>query len=342
MTADAHQPSLPNRAWLKRAIKWTLALVVLGLVGWYVVDLYFKTDFEHDVVVRPLWSVLSGVMLLGMYGCILLSEWFLLDAFTKQKLPLRVMPAVTWIPLLGKFLPGKVASVAGATYVLKKAGVSAVVALSVFVVLDALPVLVGIILSGVLLLEPAVRAELSWAPWLFGIVLVAGTIALSPPVLRRVLTTGLKLMRREPLPHTPTLRDYGWPLVCALGQWAFNAAGITLLCVAFARPGEGPGVADLPRLVGVTALVMCASYVSSFVVMQGVGVREGLFLFLLGQIVPVPVAAAATVASRLLHVGLELLLAGVGFWSMRHLSIAAERYEEAAAEPSPEPSGGAT
>ena len=330
--ATTTQPPSRKRR-IKRAVKWTVAAIILFFVGRYIWNLYQTTDFGDDLVFRVGPALLASVALLGMYCSILLSEWFLLDAFTKRRLPLRWMPSVTWVPLLGKFVPGKVASVAGATYVLKKAGVPAMIALSVFVLLDALPVLVGAMASGALLMEPAVQEKLPGAPVLFGIVIVGGLVALSPPVLRTMIQTALRLMRRDPLPHTPTLRDYGMPLLCACGQWITNAAAVGFMCAAFAPAGQGPGLADFPRLVGITALVMCASYFGSFITPQGFGVREALFIPLLATIVPAPAAAAATLGLRVLHIALELLLAGLGLVLLRQLQPSDDAESSAAVMP---------
>lgn len=331
-----------RRLGLKRVLKLVLAVVVVGFVGYYLVRLFRTTDFERDVALRWPWLVASAGAMLGMYLCILLSEWFLLHAFTRARLPLSYMPPVTWIPLLGKFIPGKVASVLGATYVLKRAGISTVIALSVFVLLDALPVLIGIVLSGLLLMEPTVQEKLPGAPIIFGVILVGGLVMLSPPVSRRVLQGMLRLMKRPPLPHTPTIKDYGWPLLCALAQWMFNAAAVGLMCVAFAPVGEAPTVADWPSIVGITALVMCASYFGSFVVSQGFGVREFLFIPLLSQVVPPPAAAAATVALRLVHVAMELGLAGVGLAMFRRIQApTSEPTLEPTSEPASEPAAAA-
>src|SRR2546422_691845 len=71
-------------------------------------------------------------------------------------LPWRVQLLAAWVPQLGKYLPGGVASVGGAVYILRKHGVPAAVGLTVAVLLDALAVLAGLIVSAPLLMSPAV------------------------------------------------------------------------------------------------------------------------------------------------------------------------------------------
>ena len=340
---DTATPPPRKPAW-KVTLKWTIALIVLGFVGWYLYDLYQTTDFGDELVFHWHWAAASGLAMVGLYGCILLSKRFLLEAFTKRRLPIKTMAAVTWVPLLGKFVPGKIASVVSATLVLKRVGVPAMVALSVFVLLDALPILVGFVLSGMLLLEPVVREKVPGAPLLFGVLFVLGLIALSPPVMRWGTATMLRVFKRPPLPHTPTLRDYGKPALCAVGQWMFNAVAVGLMCAAFAPAGEGPTLGDWPRLVGITAIAMCASYFGSFIVPQGVGVREVLFIPLLASVVPAPAAAAATLGLRVLHTVIELLLAGVGLLVLRGLldQSAAEEPAETSESSSPLSPGAVT
>ena len=115
----------------------------------------------------------------------------------------------------------------------------------------------------------------------------------------------------------PELRDYLSPALWSLGQWAGNAGAMFLMCVAFSPAGRAPGLEDLPTVIGITAIVMCVSYFSAFLTPGGLGVREGLLLPLLATVVPLPAAAAVTVAMRLAHTVVEIILCGIGLILLR-------------------------
>lgn len=307
---------------LRRWIKWGVAAIVLIFVGRTLAGQLLEATAQ-EVSFRWPFAVLAGITLMGLYGSLMASERSLLWSFAGVRLPWRQMMAVAWVPLAGKYVPGKFAAVAGAVVLLKRVGVPAAVGLSIFVVLDAMPILTGSMLSGLLAYNDELRGivnERMPAAWgALAVIVGVGLVCIQPPVFARVVNLALRLLRRPPLPHVPRLRDYLSPALWSLGQWAANAGAVFLMCVAFAPVGRAPGLEELPEVIGITALVMCASYFSAFITPSGLGVREALLLPLLSTILPTPAAAAVTIAMRLAHTLVEILLCGIGLLMLRRM-----------------------
>src|SRR5262245_63857746 len=110
-------------------LKWGLFLIVLGFVAHSLWKQFELID----------WSTVrfSALPLVGAFVCLLLvppvqliSYRTLLGAYA-QAPPLRVMAVVAWVPPLGKYVPGKVASLVGAVVILRKFNIPAGIALSV-------------------------------------------------------------------------------------------------------------------------------------------------------------------------------------------------------------------
>lgn len=307
---------------LRRWIKWGVAAIVLALVGRALAQQLLEATAQ-EVSFRWPYALLSGVALMGLYGSLMASERSLLWSFAGVRLPWRHMMAVAWVPLAGKYVPGKFAAVAGAVVLLRRVGVSTGVGLSIFVILDAMPILTGAMLSGLLAFNDELRAIVNRqapAAWgVLGVVVAIGLICIQPPIFGRTVNLALRLLRRPPLPHVPRLRDYLSPAMWSLGQWAGNAGSVFLMCVAFAPRGMAPGLSELPDVIGITALVMCASYFSAFLTPSGLGVREALLLPLLSTILPTPAAAAVTIAMRLAHTLVEIILCGIGLLMLRRM-----------------------
>ena len=320
----------------RRYVKWAVAAIVLLFVGRALYRQIAEAS-THEVAFRWPFALLAVVSLTGLYGSLMASERSLLKAFAGVRVPLRTMMAVAWVPLAGKYVPGKVAAVAGAVVLLRRVGVATATGLSIFVLLDAMPILTGSVLSGLLAFNDDLRqlvnrtVPLAWV--VLAAAVVGGVVCVQPPVFRRLVNFALKLLRRPPLPHVPKLRDYAAPAAWSLGQWAGNSGAIFLMCVAFAPPGQSPGLRELPDVVGITALVMCVSYFSAFVTPSGLGVREGLMLPLLSTLLPPPAAAAVTVAMRLAHTLVELCLCGVGLLMLRTLDLPRPPERDAADPP---------
>ena len=317
-------PTPRPRARLRAAAKWALAAVVVAFVARAVWTQVSAAEFGDDLAFRWPYALAATFVLPGVYVSTLVGERFLLRAFANVRPTWRELAPAAWVPLAGKYVPGKVAAAAGAVVMLRRIGVPGAVALATFVLLDAISLLAGTVLGSALLLDSTVRRDLPAGPLAFAVVAVGGVIALHPAVFGRLTSLGLRLMRRPPLPRVPRLRDYAGPLACAGSQWAFNGLAVWLMLRAFAPAGEVTAV-ELPRVVSATAAVMCVSYVSAFVTPNGAGVREGAFFALLAPVAGPPAAAATAVAMRLSHLAVEAVLCGLGLLLARRSAGAAHQ-----------------
>jgi len=122
-------PSIPANfaaarpAWwrLLHAIKWVLFLLVLALAVRLLAQQFALIDWK-TVHFRPLPVVGAVLLLLAVPPVQMLSYRTLLSAYASPP-AWRFMPAIAWVPPMGKYLPG--ASVVGAMYMLRRLGASA-------------------------------------------------------------------------------------------------------------------------------------------------------------------------------------------------------------------------
>lgn len=298
---------------LARIGKWLLLLIVLWLVGRSLWNNLRRVDFA-SVRVAPLPLLGAVLAILSIYLMQLLSYRFLLGSYARR-LPWRVMMAVAWVPLLGKYVPGKVAAIAAAVFLLRRFGVAAGVALSVVLVLDGLAVLAGLIVGARLLLMPGVAAHVPGGLTVYLAVVVVGLICVHPRVYARLVDLALKLLGRPPLPHRPTLRDYALPALTAILQWVFSGTGLWLM----SRSLTAVPLADWPMFVSVAALAMTVSYLALFAP-GGIGVREGIFMLGLQPLLGGQHAAIVVVAMRVVHIVIELALSGIGGLCLRSVA----------------------
>ena len=305
----------PSRLWIKLAFN-ILKLLVLLAVFYYVGKTLYRDLSKIDwrtLRIRPLMLVGATISLLGIYGLQMVSYRFLLAAFARR-VKWRVMAAVAWVPLLGKYVPGKVVSVTGAIFLLRKSGVPAPAALSSVVMLDALPVVAGLMLGSPLLLTPEVRAVVPGGPILMAVVTVGGLIAILPAVFTRLVNFGLKILKRPPLPREAKLKDYALPACAAFGQWLAGGMALWFISRAMVFDGHAAnvGAALIPRFISICALSMTVSYLT-LLAPGGLGVREGLLLITLGPVLGPQAAGVVSVALRVIQVCLEITLCGIGW-----------------------------
>jgi len=290
-------------------VKSVLCAVVLGAVVVALVKQFHQVTWSA-VRFEPWLFVAAVVCLLGVSAMQLAARWTLLMAYG-YRLGWRVQLPAAWVPQLGKYLPGGIASVAGTVYLLRKHGVPGAVGLSVAVLLDALAVIAGLIVSTPLLVWGPVREQAPWA-WVGCVFFILiGLLMLHPRIFVGMLNIALRRVGRQPIENVPTIGRYLWPVIASFGQWVFAGLALWLMTLAVTRVS----VNLLPLFIASAALAMTVSYLTPFAP-GGIGIREGLYLITLGPMAG-PEVAIVIVAMRVVQTMIEVGLAVVGLAVMR-------------------------
>lgn len=294
-------------------VKLALTLVVVYYVGKALVHQFRAVSWDQ-LSFTPGFAILSVLATLAVSGVQLVVFTTLLRAYG-YRLPWRATLGAAWVPPLGKYVPGKVASIAGAVYLQRQNGVPGSVAVSVALMLDGLAVIAGLIVSTPLLLWAPVREKMPSA-WLWcAAMAVGGLIAIHPRVFAGLVNFLLKKLGRSPLSTIPRAGMYVVPVIASFCQWLFAGLGLWFMT----RSVTDVGVNAIPLFIATAALAMTLSYLALFSP-GGIGVREGLFLLTLGPLLGperAGMAAIVVVAMRIVQTLIELALAAVGFAALR-------------------------
>jgi len=303
--SEAIETSLPRRTrWGLRLITWTICLIIFGLVVRALIRQFQQIDWSQ-VHFRAPPAIGAIACIFGVSIMQLIARWTLLLAYG-YRLPWRAQISTTWVPQLGKYVPGGIASVGGAVFLLRKHGVPGAVGLSVAVLLDALAVMAGLIISTPLLLWQPVRDKLPLA-WLACIaLLLVGIVLLHPRVFVALLNVALRKMKRQPIAQAPPIERYLLPVLASFGQWLFAGIGLWLMTAAVTDVTVGV----IPLFIACAAMAMTVSYLIPFAP-GGLGIREAIYLLTLGPSIGAAMAIIV-VAMRVVQTLVELLLAGVG------------------------------
>lgn len=293
--------------WL--AVKLAITAAVLYFVVRALVDRFREIDWAHLQMNVP--CLLGAVALLGAAGIVYGTGYrMLLGAFCPPPTWSGVLAAV-WVSQLGKYVPGKVASVAGGVYLLKKQNVPAAVALSINVMIMGLFVVAGLLLMAPLsLLDRTAFLGPLTGLWTL-VLLVAGLVGVHPRVFVGLVNLGLGLLGREPLAARPRLRDYVGPMALLLVQWILF--GLSLWMVA--RSVADVPLTQAPFFISAAAAAATLGFLAIFTP-AGIGVREGILLVLLGPVLG-PETAIVIVAARFFQAAVEAGLAGIGLVILR-------------------------
>jgi len=295
-----------HRRWLRKPIYLVITATVLYFVVAALVDRFAAIDWSEDITFRPLFMLAAVLCLLAARIISLLTYRLLLACFC-QPPSWPAMSAIAWLPPLGKYIPGKFASVAGALLLLNQHGIPAATGASLLIMLNGLMITVGLTMSVPLTLSQGLYSRLPLA-WLWCILLVTtGLVCLHPRLFAPAANYVLRKLRRPPLQALPRTADLVKPVILMAANWAVTGLALLFMAVSVTTVSSN----WLPLFISVQALAMTAGFLAFFAP-AGVGVREGILLMILEPVISAGPAAVVVLAMRVLQTLVELAAALVG------------------------------
>jgi uncharacterized membrane protein YbhN (UPF0104 family) len=315
------------KRWLIAAVKAVVAVLVLWAVGRHVLRVWSDLK-RHDVVlqVQPAWLIVSAFLYLAGLAC---CGRFYESVLRASSSPIALGPALRayLVSHLGKYVPGK------AMVVVMRAGMSvpfgargATAAIATFYetlvmmasggLLAALgfafvvdPVSIEVILYNDARLELGIYRLSALVGLGAGL---AFFIVVLPPVFRRLsalVSLPFPSVGAESLPRFSAgllIRGLAW----TAAAWIFLGASQLEVAHALSPLGKSEYIALLPVVTAAVALATVAGFVVA-VLPGGLGVREGVLMYVLGPTLGDDLAVVAALALRLVWVAAELLAAVV-------------------------------
>lgn len=288
--------------WVRRTASILMAATVFFFVG-TVIWRNWQEIRNADLDLRPGLLALS-VLLLGGYffGRSLL--WFHLTRQTGVAIPFGESVAAWFYSQLGKYLPGKVFLYLGRLYYYRRRDRSVAVVSMTFLVETLATLSAAVVTVLVALLTLDVGDVDAWRPVLLA-ALVGLAIMLNPRFLNAALAVALRLFRRPPQRVDLTAaQSYSFVLLY-VANWLIFGVAFAVFINSIVSISFGYVV----YLAGSFSLASLAGMFSVFVP-SGLGVREGILMFMLSQVMPLETAIVISIAARLWFTAVEL--GGIG------------------------------
>lgn len=306
-------PGTPGRLWRHASIR-VAKLVLLGVVLYFVgttVVRQLGSVSWGEMRWRPTYVLLALVSALAARAMIIPAYGLLLRP-SAPGLTWRQIAPVSWIPALGRYVPGKVLTVAWAFSLLHRFGVPGPTAATAPFVLTGSTLLVGLTLAVPLTLWQPVYHQLPGA-WIWcTLFLASGIVCLHPRVMTALGNFTLRKLGYRVRIRLPRTDQYVLVVIVIVGQ--FVPAGFALWLLA--RSLAEIAASWLPICISAVALSGTMGLLAIFAP-AGIGVREGIMFIILTPMVGEGMAAVLVLAQRGLQTIAELLLAMLG-WIMLH------------------------
>jgi uncharacterized membrane protein YbhN (UPF0104 family) len=234
--------------------------------------------------------------------------WYLVTLRLEIALPLRETVATWFYSQLGKYLPGKVWLLLGRFYLYDSKGKSKK-AITVALYLEAVTLIMAaslVFLLSLLFLKEVKPVTLGIP--LPGVILLflLCVFSLHPRVLQKLFNTVLVRLKREPFYIPISFPQILWILTVCVLSWVIGGVGFYV----FVDSVWNISSEHILFLTGALAISSTVGLLALFAP-SGLGVREGVLVYLLSSIMPTSVAVILSVLTRLWMTFIEIGLIGV-------------------------------
>jgi len=289
-----------------RILQWAIVVAIFFFLGKMVWDHWNQVkDASFTFEVFPL--ILSTLIFVFSYF-IQIWAWYLITL----KLKIALSPSDTlksWLnSQLGKYLPGKIWLLLGRFYFYESRGKSKK-AISIALYLETVTIIMaaGLIFLAALIFHREIRLFYSWRhPGWLVLLFLLGFIFLHPRVLQKILNWALIHFKREPVSLSISYSDILWILLVCIVSWVSGGVGFYL----FVDSVYPVAPQYILFLTGALAISSTLGLVAIFAP-SGLGVREGVLVYLLLLMMPPPVAVIISILTRIWMTLIEIGLIGM-------------------------------
>lgn len=285
---------------IKTVLKIAVALIIIIFLGHSVLS-NWEMVRGYDWSFNPVLMALSCLLFTAAFG-FLPWVWRTLLHYMGYELGYGEARDIFYIGNLGRYIPGKVWSIAGMAYMAEKAGIPATIAgtSAVFAQVYSLLSSLGFfILFFIFRGTYSINANVFWFLPFF---LAAAVIFIFPSNLERALNIVLRKIGKEPV-------SLGITTVSALKIVAlYFVSGLLFGCAFWIFVSSFVGFGEVNPVFTASAYIIAywAGFLAFFVP-GGIGVREGILGLLFMNIIPAGVLIIIAALSRLLVTIIELL-----------------------------------
>jgi uncharacterized membrane protein YbhN (UPF0104 family) len=286
--------------------KWAIIVAIFFFLGKMVWDDWNQVKVT-PFTLRPFPFILSTLIFAFSYF-IQIWAWYLITL----KLEIALSPSdtlKTWFySQLGKYLPGKIWLFLSRFHFYESRGKSKK-AISIALYLENVTIIMaaGLIFLAVLIFFREIGSSYSWGRS-GGVVLLflLGFIFLHPRVLQKILNWALIHFKREPVFLSISYSDVLWILFVCIISWLIGGIGFYLF-VDSVYPATPQYILFLTGALAISStLGLIAIFAPS-----GLGVREGVLVYLLSLMMPPPIAVIISILTRIWMTLIEIGLIGM-------------------------------
>jgi uncharacterized membrane protein YbhN (UPF0104 family) len=290
----------------RQILQWAIVVAIFVFLGKMVWENWVQVK-EASFNLRLIPLFLSTLIFAFSYF-IQIWAWYLITSKLSIALPLLETLKSWFYSQFGKYLPGKVWLLLGRFYFYESKGKSRR-GISIGLYLETVMTIMaaGLIFLSALILYKKVGPFYSVRQfWWMILPFIFVFISLHPRVLQKILSWLLIQFKREPISLPISYLDILWILFVCIMAWVVGGVGFYLFVDSIFPVSPH----QILFLTGALAFSSVLGLIAIFAP-SGLGVREGVLVYLLSYITPGPVAVLISILTRIWMTLIEIGLTGV-------------------------------
>lgn len=299
----------------RRYFRLLLGLPILAVI-WYFVGKSLIAGFRavdwSELTIHWGWLAVTMLVLVAARLTNALNCRNTLGAMGHSVKYRQVVPII-WVASLGRYIPGKMAVVAGATFMLTRLGIRATAALAALFLATALMILLSLMACTPMMFTAAVREQFPLGRIIAPAMLAVGLVCLHPKIFTRLCNLALVRIKREPLPESLRLGPY----LKAIGMTVFRTLLLGLSLWATARIFVPVPISGLAIALGAGAMASVAGFLAVFAP-AGLGAHEAVYFLTMKPLMSLAELTLMVVLFRFLNLVADAITGGVGMLMLRH------------------------
>ncbi len=289
----------------KRAARWIIIVAIFAFLGKMLWDNWSQVK-EAPFNLKSFPLILSTLIYIFSYFIQILA-WYLITSKLGIALSFLETSKSWFYSQFGKYLPGKVWLLLGRFYFYESKGKSRR-GISIALYLETVTVIMaaGLIFVVALILSKEGLFYSGKQIWWLILLFVSAFIFLHPRVLQKILSWLLIQFKREPISLSISYPDVLWILFVCIMAWVVGGVGFYLFVDSIFPVSPH----QILFLTGALAFSSILGLIAIFAP-SGLGVREGVLVYLLSLVMPESVAVIISILTRIWMTLIEIGLAGM-------------------------------
>lgn len=290
-------------------MKKVITLLIISLVfGYLTYQIYRDWATIKDALAKAQYRyIVASLAIFSLRSLFNVKGWQLILRDLEERLSFYKCMSIYYYSQIGRYIPGKIWMIVGRIYLSEKEGISKMkTGYSLYIELTTC--IIASFIVSYIAIQQYFYEFLKSPYWVIGGIIILCVI-LQPRVLEKSINLGFKVFRMEKkinitFSFYTILKFVAFYII----GWLISGLGLYFLVSSLFKI-ENPNIFVFSGFIAASWFIGLISIFSP----GGLGVREGILVYFLSHLMPIPIAATISIFSRFLFTLIEFGFVGISY-----------------------------